>query len=81
MRLIEQNRHFAQHGAGLGDDGDDGIAFDDFKPSLDQDIEVSGSAALMNDERSRRNAALNSPGAIVQNRAHSETLPALDSKA
>src|SRR5216683_5232550 len=80
MGLIEQHRHFAQHGAGLGDDGDDGIAFDDFKPSLDQHVEVSGGAAFMDDERSRRNAALNSPGAIVQNRAHSATLPALDSK-
>src|SRR5882672_11966863 len=77
MRLIEQNRHFAQHRARLGDDRNHGIAFDDLKPSLDQDVEVSGRTALVDNERSRQDVLLNSPSAIVENRAHPATLQAL----
>src|SRR5712664_288198 len=77
MRLIEQNRHFAQHRARLGDDRNHGIAFDDLKPSLDQHIEVSGRTALVDNERSRQDVLLNSPRAIVENRAHPVTLQGL----
>src|SRR5947207_2495443 len=35
VRLVQENRHFSEHRARLGDGGDDGIAFDDLKPSLD----------------------------------------------
>ena len=47
MRLIEQHRHFAEHGARLGQDGNDGIALDHLQPSFHQNKQVSGLAALM----------------------------------
>jgi len=81
MRLIEQNRHFSEHRSRLSHDGDDGIALDDFKPSLDQDVQVSGRTALLDDERSRGHASLNSSGAIVENRAHPATLQKPDGQA
>jgi len=45
MGQVEQNRHFAEHRTGLGNAGNDGIALDDFEPSLDQDIKMSSPAA------------------------------------
>jgi len=71
--LVQENRHFSQHRARLGDGGDHGIAFDDLESSLDQHIEVTGGVTLVNDERSRGDVSLNSPGAIVQNLAHAST--------
>jgi hypothetical protein len=75
MRLIEQHRHFSQHRARLGDDGNDGVALDDLKPSLDQDIEVTGCLSFVDDQPAGSYALLNSILAIVQNRAHPATSP------
>src|ERR1700687_633167 len=80
MRLIEQNRHLSQHRAGFADDGDDGVALEDLKPSLDQDVQVTGGAALVDDERSCGYISLNSSSAIVQNRAHRATLQTLGAR-
>jgi hypothetical protein len=73
VRLVEQDRHFSDHRTGLGDTGDDGIALDDLEPALDQDLEMTGGAAFVDDDRSRGEFSLNSAGAIVENRAHSNS--------
>jgi hypothetical protein len=75
VRLVQKNRHFSEHRAGLGDGGDDGIALDHLEPSLDQHIEVAGGMILVKDEASRGNVSPNSPAAIVQNLAHASTPP------
>jgi hypothetical protein len=57
----------------LGDTGDDGIALDDLEPAFDQDVEMTCRAAFVDDGRSRGEISLNSTGAIVENRAHSNS--------
>src|ERR1700681_4904706 len=75
MRLIEQNRHFSQHRSRFGDAGDDGVAFEDLKPSLDQHIQVAGRTALLNQDYAGGYASLMTPDAIVQNSAHTGEAP------
>ena len=70
MGLIEQHRHFAEHRARFGDGGDHGVALDDLEPSLDQDIEMAGPAALVHDEGTRRHVLPDTADAIFQNFAH-----------
>src|SRR5713101_7810571 len=77
MRLIEQNRHLSQHRSRLGDDGDNRIALDDLKPSLDQDIEVIGGLPLPDHDGADGQTSLNSPGTIIQNRVHPANTPSL----
>jgi hypothetical protein len=74
MRLIEQNRHFAQHRAWLGQNGDDAVALDDLQPPLEQHEQMSGLAAFMEHQRARRHLSLGCPGAIVEYRAHQPDL-------
>src|SRR5258708_29388953 len=80
MRLIEQHRHFSQHRARVSDSCDDDVALEHLNPSLDQDIEVTRGAALLDDERSRGNLSRNSSRAIVQNRGHPGNTPNLRGK-
>jgi len=46
VRLIQQNRHLAQNGAGLGDYGDHGIALENLEFAFHQNIQVAGGFAF-----------------------------------
>src|SRR3954447_20200939 len=75
MGFVEQNRHLSDDRPGLGDAGDNSLAFEDLKPPLNQHVEMPGGTALANDKGARGHMPLNSPTAVVENLAHSQTPP------
>jgi len=79
VRLIQQHRHFAEHGAGLGQHGNHAVAPEDLETTVDQDKQMSGFAAFSDHERACRDVPLCSAGAVVQNGTH-DSRSALDCK-
>src|SRR3954454_18778195 len=70
MRLPKQNRHFSQYGTRLLDAGDDGIAFEDVKPPLQQHVQPAGTFAFPDHECTLGKTALTTPNTVIQDCAH-----------
>src|SRR5437868_14656682 len=76
MRFVEQHRHLSDDRPGLGDGGDNGLAFEDLKPPFYQHVKMPRGAALANNKRAGGYIPPNSPTAVVEKLAHSQNTPA-----
>jgi len=70
VRLVQQHRHFAEHSTWLGQGGNDGVTLDHVETSFDQDIEMTGPAALMEHFRAGGDVPPGAADAIFKDVAH-----------